>query len=193
MDLNVRTLEELRAGTVVPEFDDVLRAGRVLYEREPGMLDGPFSTSTQKPLPDANAVARIRHGHAHYLHKLQHYEDHDPLLCQAILCGAVHWLLRSYCVVRGIAYGGERLALQAMRARDGAMLADLEILLRGSSASDGMEALRRLTAAVLAPVGGAWQPGEVLCFAPEGEEVVSEEERESSFQSLVGPAARDCA
>lgn len=187
VDLNVRTIAELQTARVAPEFDEVLREGTVLFEREPGALVCLSSLrASQTRLPTPAQFAGMRHGHAHYLSKLDYYKHRDPLLCKVLLCGAAHWLLHAYVEVRGMPYRGETAALSAMAQKDSGLLADFELLSGGNALEDRIDALRRLTARVLEPVGGAWQREEVLYFAASGEDASNRDEWVEFFESLIG-------
>jgi len=172
VDMNLRTLDELRDGGVaeLPGLDDVLREGIVLYERQPGLLGNIVAKSSLSPSqpspPDPADMVGMRHGHAHVLHKLDYHKDRDPLLCNVLLAGATHWLLRAYAAARGLPYRGEKATLKAIRQNDPDLLAELEQLASvGAPLTERIEALRRLTGKVLEPVGGPWQEGEVLFFS----------------------------
>lgn len=200
VDLNLRTPAELRAGGVAspPGFDEVLRGGEVLYQRQPGPLAAAPAESASPPVPreaeqpkDVRAGpdhSFMRHGHAHVLHKLEHHRDRDPLLCGVLLCGATHWLLGAYAAARGLPYRGEKAALAAIRANDPELLADLEALASaGRSIRERIQVLRRLTEQVLAPVGGPWREGEVLFFSDRQHTGPQPRQRwQQFFDSLVG-------
>ena len=130
----------------------------------------------------------MRHGHAHVLHKLDHYKDRDPLLCNVLLCGATHWLLGAYTAARGLQYRGEKATLKVIREHDSSLLADLEKLASAAAPlAERIEALRRLTDKVLEPVGGPWQKGEVLFFAESERTVRTADKWEEFFASVVRP------
>ncbi len=186
VDLNVRTLAELKAASVEPGFDEVLREGTVLYERDHGALrELPSIPQPEKDPASQAGMARVRHGFTHYMTKLDHHKNRDPLLCNVLLCGATHWLLHAYVSVRGRAYRGERAALQAVEQRDPDLLADLRVLSGSSVLEDRIEALRRLVERVLEPVGGPWRRGEVLCFASIGEDAPDLDRWTDFFKSLI--------
>jgi len=177
VDMNFRTLDEFFCGSVaeLPGLDDALREGELLYEREEGLLAEKAKPARHSPATqDARDHSFMRHGHAHVLHKLDFYKDRDPLLCRLLLCGATHWLLSAYVAARGLPYRGEKAALAAIRRRDPQLLREFDLLISQTSRlAEQIEVLRRLTDRVLEPVGGPWQPGEILFFAgskgaPEG-------------------------
>jgi hypothetical protein len=187
VDLNVRTVKDLERCDVEPGFDEVLLKGEVLYEREPGLLG---ALSDERPAesspPDPGQVTRMRFGHAHYLQKLEHHGRRDPLLCSVLVCGAVHWLVRAYVSVRGLPYRGERAVLRMMADDDASLLADMELATGAGALTDRIEAVRRLTAKVLGPVGGSWRQDEVLYFEQSGTEARAREEWDAFFTSLLG-------
>ena len=78
VDMNIRTLKELQEGGVagLPGLDDVLREGQVLYEQEAGLLQGISGRrAARSSAPGPAALAGLRHGHAHVLHKLDYYDE----------------------------------------------------------------------------------------------------------------------
>ena len=191
VDMNPRTPQELRQGGVagLSGFDDVLREGNVLYERQPGLL------AEREPRPEADDRqdhSFMRHGHAHVLHKLDHYKNRDPLLCKVLLCGATHWLLSAYMAARSLPYRGEKAAIRAMRENDPGLTADLEELAASErTLPERIEILRGLTDRVLAPIGGPWREGEVLFF-PDASEAPRQHDRWNAFlASLLCSEERD--
>ena len=188
VDLNIRTVDELRDGGVEAGFDDVLREGEVVYERTPGTLTGICGKpQPRRALPGPGETARMRHGHAHFLSKLDFYKDRDPLLCRLLLSGAVHGLLRTYVAVREVPWRGEKPALEAMRTRDEDMLVDLETASANPEMNKRIEAVRRLTERVLEPIGGPWRRNEVLFFHQPGAETTPERDWRAFFESVVLP------
>lgn len=190
VDMNLRTLEEIAGGEVagLPGFDDVLREGKVLYEREPGLLAGLSARRESKPSPPTPAaVDQMRFGYAHFLQKLDYYKARDPLLCNVLLCGAVHWLVRECMSIRRLPYRGEKPALEAIKANDPDLLADLETASGGGPLAERVEAARRLAEKVLAPIGGPWRPGEVLFFSDrEHHGPQPTQQWQAFFDSLLG-------
>jgi hypothetical protein len=186
VDLNVRTLRDLRGSGLEREFDDALREGTILWERETGTLSGLCARAQACPL-GTSKLARMRHGHAHYLTKLTYYRDRKPLLCHVLLCGAVHWLLRSYAAIHGLRYEGEKAVLRAIEENAPAIYAQLEALFRARSLSDKIEELERITAEVLEPIGGPWRRGEVLYFDAPHEEAPDTQVWHRFFESLLDP------
>ena len=190
VDLNIRTLNELRDGCVaaLPGLDHVLREGEVLYERESGLLERQLTdTLSQPPPPDQAEVAQMRFGHAHYLQKIQHYKGRDALLCNVLLCGAIHWLLRAYMSVRRLQYRGEKAAIETMRQKDRDLVGELEAACGCGYLAERIEALHRLTRKILEPIGGPWRQGEVLFFAEDGKETQPTDKWREFFASLTQP------
>ena len=196
VDLNVRTLGELREGGVaeLPGLDIVLRDGEVLYEKQPGILSETVSQSPSSPsLAHTADHSMMRHGHAHVLAGLEYYRDRDALLCNVLLAGATHWLLGAYTAAHGLPYRGEKATLKAIREHDPDLLPELEKL---ASTADGLaeriETLHLLTDKILAPIGGPWLEGEVLFFSESGRSPRKADEWSAFLTSLlnVGEKAR---
>lgn len=189
VDMNIRTRDELRDGGVADlvGFDDVLREGKVLYEREPGLLEDSLANASSSPSPPLrDNFAGMRHGHAHVLTKLDYYKDRDPLLCNILLAGATHWLLGAYTTSRGLPYRGEKAALKIIRNNDPSQLPEFEKLASPSvSIEERIETLRQLTDKILAPVGGPWQKGEVLFFEDSTKPQPGNEIWEKFFRNLL--------
>jgi len=168
VDMNIRTLEEICGQDVapLPGLDDVLREGQVLFERRPGLLGALDHAGSDEPGPPSDeAVVQMRFGHAHYLAKLDHYRDRDPLLCDVLIGGAVYWLLHAYAAVRRLSYRGEKATLAAIGADDARMLEEIAAATGVGALAERIEALRRLTERVLQPVNGSWRKDEELYMA----------------------------
>ena len=189
VDLNIRTLDELARGGVadLPGLDDVLREGKVLYNSEPGLLDGLSpSLAGARCVQEPHSIPFMRHGHAHVINKLVYYKGRDPLLCDILLCGAVHWLLGAYVIARGLPYRGEKAALKVIRDNDRDLLTKFENLTCGKlPIVERIEILRRLTDEVLAPIGGPWQRTEVLFFPDSSKTPQRSDQWQEFFASLM--------
>ena len=114
--------------------------------------------------PTAHSVAFLRHGHRHLLDKLRGRLRSEPLLARFLLGVNPYWLMENYFRVRRLPFRGEGHALHYWRAHEPELYRTLEAFYGTSDLDEQVRLTERLTDRVLEPVGGAWQPGEVLAF-----------------------------
>jgi len=107
VDLNIRTLAELKHCGVHPSLDRVLRKGTLLYECSPGLWAGPNAEEDAQSTLGDERRALMRDGNRHCLEKLTFYKDRDAPLCRILLCGGVHRVLHGYVVASGGSYQGK--------------------------------------------------------------------------------------
>lgn len=171
VDLNLvslQTLLELRPAFSFPQL--ALREGTIVFDRT-GEVGDALSRIKEGFLgvyleaPSEQAVAFARHGHRHLLDKLRGRLEGKPLLANLLLGTNLHWLIQTYLRVRRLPFRGEQHVLTYLREHDAELYGLLEAFYQADSLEEKVRLTETLTGRVLGPVGGAWQPGEVLAFA----------------------------
>ena len=196
VDLNLLTLQrlsELDSEFTFPQL--ALQDGTLLFDRT-GQV-GPALTQLQVALsqtrleaPSAHAVAFMRHGHRHLLEKVRGRLESEPLLANFLLSVNPYWLLETYFRVRQLPFYGEKRALAYWRQHEPEIYGALEAFYGTADLKERFKLTERLTELVLEPVGGAWQPGEVLAFGHRGGENDKLAEKGAAvYRKLFGEAA----
>ena len=106
----------------------------------------------------------MRHGHRHLLEKVRGRLESEPLLANFVLGVNPYWLMESYFRVRQLPFRGEKHALEYWRQHELDIYGTLEAFYQTADLKERFGLTERLTELVLAPVGGAWRPAEVLAF-----------------------------
>ena len=170
VDLNLITLEtlaglapaftfpQLALGDAALIFDRTGQVGPALARLQEALLQ------TRSEAPSAHAVAFIRHGHRHLLEKVRGRLESEPLLANFLLGVNPYWLMESYFRVRQLPFRGEKHALEYWRQHELDIYGTLEAFYQTADLKERFGLTERLTELVLAPVGGAWRPAEVLAF-----------------------------
>lgn len=184
VDLNLRTLDEIRVIVRAEGFDSVLLDGRIIHDpsggvsREIRALRERHQKSSS-PTLSPRKVGGLRHGARHTFDKLRDGRHGSTTLGRYMLHQCVYWALPQYFEVRGLQYRGEKHALAYLRQNE----PDLYDAFKRFYASADFDRQARLAKTieeeVLAPIGGLWKRGEILAFGDQakGREV---------FQKLFG-------
>ena len=170
VDLNLLTLQrlsELDSEFTFPQL--ALQDGTLLFDRTgqvgPALtrLKDMFSQTRPEPL-SAHDAAFMRHGHRHLLEKVRGRLESEPLLADFLLSVNPYWLLETYFRTRQLPFYGEKRALAYWRQHEPEIYGVLEAFYGTADLKERFKLTERLTELVLEPVGGAWQPDEVLAF-----------------------------
>jgi len=86
-------------------------------------------------------------------------------------------------------FQGEKSVLKTIGTQDPDLLKGLETASGGGSLDERIAALRQAIDKVFEPLGGAWQPGEMLFFAEQGNGPEATDEWEDFVASLTQPSA----
>ena len=189
VDLNLRSLEDLRSLTRADGFDAVLLEGRIIHDpsgqvgRELREL-GRRHEQTSAPQMTSGRVAAMRHGARHTFDKIRNGRHADTTLGRYMLHQLVYWALPQYFEVRGLPYQGEKQALASLGQMDPELHGDFREFYGTVDWERQVELARRIEEQVLAPVDGLWQDGEVLVFG-------DREKGMALFRRLLGIAASE--
>ena len=196
VDLNLITLEALKE--LVPAFTFpqlALRGGTLLFDRT-GQVEAAlirlkerFLQAHPEPL-SAHAAAFMRHGHRHLLEKVRGRLESEPLLANFLLGVNPYWLLENYFRLRQLPFYGEKRALAYWRQHEPEIYGTLGAFYKTADLTEKVRLTEHLTELVLAPIGGAWQPGEVLAFGHgESENDKLAEKGVEVYRELFGEAS----
>lgn len=192
VDLNLITLEELRAIDSFDSIPAVTLDGRVIYDPT-GQVARTLDQlrerrrQTQPVPPDEHTIAYIRHGHKHVFDKMQGRQQTMPLLCQLLLHGTVYWLVRNYFHIRSLLFQGERQALAYFERYEPAIYHLLDRFYQAETIEEQEALVRELSELVLAPVGGMWRANEILSFGETAPQGLQDRGRQL-FHTLFGDA-----
>lgn len=172
IDLNVRTLKEIRELGVAEEFEVALLEGRIIYDptgevsREIENLKVRHENHKPKKLSD-HSIAFTRHGHRHIFDKLKGRLGTDPLLSEFLLGTNIYWLVQTYFNVRNISYKGEKYSLNYLQQKEPGIYHAIQEYYSAKSLQEKVEISKKITQLVLKPVGGQWRNDEILAFGDE--------------------------
>jgi len=171
VDLNIRSLDDIRDIWCAEGFDSILLDGRIIHDPS-GCLAMEIEELRQRDAEvprgrnDRNTPG-IRHGHRHILDKVRHRSESMPTLSSYLLHQGVYWLVRQYFEIRDMEFKGDKRALEFLREHEPAIFKSLERFYRITDIGEQTELFRSMAETVLAPVGGLWKDGEVLTFGDE--------------------------
>ena len=169
VDLNIRTLDEIRKMPRATGFDQVLLEGRIIHDPSGSLaqeMQRLRERQQQAPLektPD-ETFAITRHGAKHIFDKVRGRLDSDPTLCAFLLHQNVYWLIRNCFSVRNMEFKGEPYTLEFLQQHEPETYRLIERFYTAGNLQQQLELALSIAEAVLAPVGGMWRDDEVLTF-----------------------------
>lgn len=166
VDLNLRSLPQLRGEDVQRDFDASVLSGRVAYDPS-GLVERlrtDLALDERALPPTPHDVARQRHTHRHTFDKIRGRLEERPLLCKLRLNKSVVALVEQYFWFRERAWEGEKQALKYLEEHDPTVFQLLEAFYSTGDVAEQFECAERLAQRVLEPIGGFWHEGEVLAF-----------------------------
>ena len=171
VDLNFVTLQEICSRNIQEPFHRaVLPEGRVIYDAI-GDISEQLERLRQEQQPPSglseHTIAFMRHGHRHVLDKVKGRLDTMPVFCHFLLNTNVYWLVNAYFLVRNLPNRGEKSSLEFLQQQEPELSGIIQEFQMTFNLERKTELTHALTEAVLAPIGGMWQRGEVLTFGDE--------------------------
>jgi hypothetical protein len=169
VDLNLRTLDDIKNAEFLEGFETVLLEGRILYdptgdvERELEDLKIRQRQRNQPALSE-HAVVFMRHGHKHLLDKARGRMETRPVLCELLLNTNIYWLVQNYFAVRRLPFKGEQYMLQYLEEHEPEIYQYIQEFYNTTNLPQRFKISKALTDLVLEPVGGPWKNDELLAF-----------------------------
>lgn len=187
VDLNLRTLAEIRNLKFAKGFETALLDGRIIHDPT-----GKIKQELQKLIQRHNkykskeitehAIAFTRHGHKHVFDKIKGRLDEMPLLGHLLLNTNIYWLLKTYLRVRNLQFKGEKHAIAYLEKNEPEIFKAIKDFYSANSLRKQVEISKNLTELVLNPVGGAWENDEILAFGDETKKL--QQKGKELFQKL---------
>ena len=188
VDLNLRSLDEIRTMQRAAGFESVLLDGRVIYDPGRRVLQaiqdlGERHRQMPPETMSAESIAFARHGTKHIFDKVERRIHSNPTLCAFLLHQNVYWLIHNYLALRGVEFKGEPVTLEFLRQNEPETYGLLERFYASRSLQEQLSLAISIAHQTLDPVGGMWRDDEVLVFgdAEAGQEM---------FVRLFGPFIR---
>ena len=189
VDLAIRTLDDLDQAPLT-SFDHVLHRGEIVYDATGALVDKlmglPASWHTMPQAISKHEIAWERFCQRHVLAKARYRLEAEPLLCEFLLTTNVYWLVQSYFHVRGQPYPGDHSALEWLTQHEPPIHDLVARIYAARGLAEKLDLSERLTARVLAPVGGAWEPGEVLTLGLSGAASDLQMQGQALYKALLG-------
>lgn len=166
VDLNLRTLDDLRREEPILYIDANLPECEILYDPtgEVRTLIGQLKdrwTKPADPLPEAE-IALCRFFQQHALDKVDGRLEQDATFAEMLLSINITWLMHIYYKVRRMSFPGERGALNWLREHEPDIATRIEAFFATADIGTKFRLSVELTDLVLEPVGGPWKRGEIL-------------------------------
>jgi hypothetical protein len=189
VDLNLRTLQDLKRKEPLSHIDRDMAQGELLFDRLGSLLDALNSAKTrwedpEQRLPEAKTNLQ-RFSQQHALDKVRGRLNTDPRFCELLLWTNIHWLIATYFEVRRMEFPGERAALERLKKQE----PRVSTLLSGFFDSEDLEEKLRLseelTEIVLAPVGSPWRKGEVIALGVDNKAEGLKTKSNEAFSALL--------
>lgn len=190
VDMNVRTLDDLRADAPLAEIDIAIATSEIVYDPtgQVAALGKAASArwATATPRLTDHEISMNRFCQRHALDSVRHRLDTEPLLCELLLATNVYWLLMTYFRVRSLPYPGEKRALRALQAEEPAMSALMDAFYASRDRAEKLRISEELTELALAPIGGPWRDGETLSFGTHTDAEGLREKGDALLLALLG-------
>lgn len=187
VDLNVRSLEQISAMSRADGFESILLDARAIYdpsgEARKSLADlRERHHRSPRPTMEQARIAGMRHGARHTFDKLKDGRDMPLTLSRYLLHQCVYWAVPQYFEIRGLPYRGEKHGLAYLSEHEPRLFQHLEEFYATTDPGEQERIARAIEEAVLAPVGGLWQDGEMLTFG-------NGSRGEEAYRLLFGEAA----
>lgn len=172
LDLNIRTLKEVRELKFAKGFETAFLDARIIYDPT-GKVKQELQKLIQRQTKHKptgmteHAIAFTRHGHKHIFDKIKGRIAEMPLLCKLLLNTNIYWLIETYFNVRNLQFKGEKYAIAFLEKNEPKIFRLIKDFYSAERPTEHVEISKRLTELILAPVGGVWKNDEVLAFGDE--------------------------
>ncbi len=169
IDLNIRTLRQIKELEVAEGFERTLLEGRIMYDptREVSREIEKLKVRHEKHEPrrlSEHSIAFSRHGHRHVFDKIKGRLGTDPLFSEFLLNTNIYWLVQTYFNVRNLPYKGEKYSFNYLEQKEPGIYHAIQEYYSAKSLQDKVETSKKITKLVLKPVGGPWRNNEILAF-----------------------------
>ena len=188
VDLNLRSLDEIRNMNRAAGFESVLLDGRVIYDPSGSVAQEIHQLSKrhrQTPVATSSdeSIAFTRHGTKHIFDKVERRIHSNPTLCAFLLHQNVYWLIHNYFALRGVEFRGEPVTLEFLRKNEPETYGLVERFYASRSLQEQLNLAISIAHLTLEPVGGMWRDDEVLVFG-------DAKAGQGMFVRLFGPLIR---
>lgn len=169
VDLNIRTLKELRDLKLTEWLTIALLEGRIIYDptgkvtQEVQRLKEKQKRYHPKKLSE-HSIAFTRHGHKHLFDKIRGRLENMPLFCEFLLATNIYWSVQTYFEVRNLPFKGEKKALDYLKLNEPDIYKNIEDFYSADNLQQKLEISKKLADLILKPIGGQWEGDEILAF-----------------------------
>ena len=169
VDLNLRSLDQIRAMHRIDGFESILLDCRVIHDpsgearRALDDLRVRHKTSMGRAL-EQKQIAVMRHAASHTFDKLREERKLPLLLKRYLLHQCVYWAVPQYFEIRRLQYKGEKYALAYLARNEPQMAEWLEQFYTTNDLREQGTLADKIQRFVLEPIGGLWRHGELLAF-----------------------------
>ena len=190
VDLNLRTLDDLKRNEPISEFDRVLYTADILYD-ESGDLGREIDSLKDRWMRRSNGlnehdISMNRFCQRHVLDKVKGRIDSEPLLCEFLLASNIRWLFETYFRIRSMPFPGEKSGFQWLDSNEPQIYAEIQRFFSTQDLGEKLGISERMTELILAPIGGPWCKGELIVFAADPKHSQLQEKGMQIFSDLFG-------
>ena len=178
VDLNIRTVQQIDLMDRADGFDSILLDVRIIHDpsgRVMRTLGGLRKRHHSNPVPRIrnDRIADKRHGAKHTFDKVRRGRDLPLTLKRYLFHQCVYWALIEFFEIRGLQYRGEKHGLAFLQQNEPDLFHMFEEFYGTTDPCEQARLARLIEEAVLDPLGGMWQDGEMLAFGDQekGEEI----------------------
>jgi len=168
VDLNIRTIEDLKKEEPLSFIDSSIFKGRIIYDKN-DVVHKLKRESKQKWKEKEDKfteydIAFERFSKKHVLDKVQRRLDSDPILCNLLLNTNIYWLLQSYFKFNNLIYPGEKKAISYIKENDPDIYKRLKEFYQKNDLEEKLCITEKMTDLVLKNIGGLWKQDEIIAF-----------------------------
>lgn len=191
VDLNIRTIEDLKREKPLSFIDFSIYEGRVIYDKN-NVVCNLIRENKQNWNEEENSfsehdIAFDRFSKKHVLDKVKGRLDTNPILCNLLLDTNIYWLIQSYFKFNKMAYLGEKKAISYIKKKEPDIYQQLEEFYQKSNLEDKVSITEKIIDLVLKDVGGLWKQNEIIAFGINREVNNLKEKGKKIYDILLEP------
>lgn len=193
VDLNLRTIDQIRSLSRAVGFDSILLDARIIHDPSGIVRDELAALNARHQEAPASFcsetdIAMKRHGARHAIDKARAQLDSPPTLRRFLVHQNVYWLTQSYFEVRDLQFEGEKRALAHLREHEPRLSGLIDRFYGTTDQEEQLTLVEDIAGIVLEPVGGLWNHDELLAFGSSDDTGLQERGRQA-FGWLFGEDA----
>jgi len=169
VDLNIRTVEDLKKKEPLSFIDLSIFDGRIIYDKNNTvnkLLKENKGKWFQKKTDyiSEHDIEFERFSKKHVLDKVKGRLKTNPVMCQLLLNTNVYWLLQSYFKFNNMNYPGEKGAINFIKKNEPDIYKKIKDFYHTDNLEEKVVLTKKLSNQILKNLGGLWQKDEIIAF-----------------------------